>query len=160
MTRPVWAALGLLLAAGAQATLGTYLPEAAGVFDFFLILAIYYALATGQVTGMLVGVACGLVQDGLLGSGPMGRSAFAKALIGYAVGGLGRRVELDQPLPQLLVLIGATLLQALTIAALHLVLGLPADLPSGRRLVMGMAGNGLLGIALFRAGRIWPGKSR
>ena len=53
------AALVLALAAGAQSVLTSYLPETARVFDFFLIVAVYYAMTTRQVAGMFVGLACG-----------------------------------------------------------------------------------------------------
>ena len=153
MTRAIWGLTWLVLAAGAQGTLRAYLPEAAGLFDLFLILTVYYSLTTNQVAGMGVGLVCGLVQDGLFASPPVGRNAFAKVLIGYLVGGLGRRFELAQPLPQLLVLAGATLLQSVTLSSLHLVLGLPAELPSGRRLIFSMMGNGLVGLVLYRGRR-------
>ena len=153
MRRILFFVAGLGLAAGVHAAVGTYLPQAAGLFDLFLILAVYYSLTTNQVAGMGVGLVCGLVQDGLFASPPLGRNAFAKVLVGYLVGGLGRRFELSQPFPQLMVLVGATLLQTLTLASLHLVLGMPADLPSGQRILLGMAGNGLVGLMLFRTGR-------
>ena len=151
------AALALALAAGAQSVLTSYLPETARVFDFFLIVAVYYAMTTRQVAGMFAGLACGLIQDGLLAP-LIGLNAFAKTLIAYLVGGVGNRVELTQPIPQFLVLVGATLLQVLTFAALHLVLGLTADLPSGRDLLAETVGNGLMGASIYVALRRRRGK--
>lgn len=142
------AALALALAAGAQAVLTSYLPATARVFDFFLIVAVYYAMTTRQVAGMFGGLACGLIQDGLLAP-LIGLNAFAKTLIAYLVGSIGKRVELTQPIPQFLILVGATLLQILTFATLHLVLGLTADLPSGGDLLAGTVGNSLMGTAIY-----------
>lgn len=152
MRRGLLFAAGIAGAAGVHAVVSAYLPDAAGLFDLFLILTVYYSLNTNQVAGMGVGLLCGLIQDGLAAP-PIGRNAFAKVLVGYAVGGLGKRFELTQPLPQLMVLIGASLVQAFTLPALHLVLGLPPDFPTGQKLVLGSLGNGLLGLALFRVVR-------
>lgn len=136
----------LVLAAGAHSA-SAYFPGIAGVFDFFLLVAVYYAVTTNQVTGMLVGAVCGLVQDALFAP-ILGLNAFSKALLGYLIGGLSTRILLNQTVPQLLVLAGATLLQALTLFALHLVLGLPAD-PPGRELLWRMLGNSVLGALLY-----------
>ncbi len=146
--RPAWALIALALAVGIQSALTTYFPIAAVVFDFFLILATYYALTTNQVTGMLVGTVCGLVQDAL-GAPPFGQNAFAKTLIGYVVGGLGRRFEFSLPVTHLLVLAGATFLQAVVVFIVHLVLGLPADFPSWKVLLTNMFGNGVMGMAIY-----------
>jgi rod shape-determining protein MreD len=148
MIRPILALVALVLAAGVQGALTSYVPAAAAVFDFLLIVAIYYALNTNQVSGMLMGTVCGLIQDALVGH-PIGQNAFAKTLIGYLVGGLGKRFELSQSVTHLLVLAGATLLQATVVSVLHLVLGLSVDFPSGTVLLARMAANGLVGTAIY-----------
>ena len=148
--RPARALIALALAVGVQSTLTAYFPIAGVVFDFFLILTIYYSLTTNQVTGMLVGTVCGLVQDAL-GAPPFGQSAFAKTLIGYVVGALGRRFEFSLPVTHLLVLAGATLLQAVIVFIVHLMLGLPSDFPSWKSLLTNMFGNGVMGMAIYAA---------
>lgn len=142
-------AIALAAAAGSQAALTAYLPDAARFFDLYLIVAVYYALTTTQVRSMLIGTLCGLAQDGLVAAPPLGQNAFAKTLIGYLVGGFGRRFEMNQPVPQLLALASATLLHAVVLSALRLVLGLPMGFPPGRDLVGRVLGNGLLGVAIY-----------
>ena len=148
MIRPILALVALALAAGFQGALTVYVPATAAVIDLLLIVAIYYALHTNQVSGMLMGTACGLVLDSLVAH-PIGQNAFALTLIGYLVGGLGKRFELSQPLFHLLVLAGATLMQAAVVSVLHMVLGLPVEFPSWSLLLARMAANGLVGMAIY-----------
>ena len=133
-------------------SLTAYLPAIAALFDFFLLVAVYYSLSTNPVNGMLVGAGCGLVQDALFGP-ILGLNAFSKALLGYIIGGLGTRILLHKLVPQLLVLAGATLVQALILSALHLVLGLPAVPLTGSALLQRMVGNAVLGAILYSGAR-------
>jgi rod shape-determining protein MreD len=149
---------GVALAIGGHA-LTIYVPAIAGFFDFFLIVVVYYALTTQQVNAMLVGAVCGLVQDALFAP-IIGVNAFAKALLGYLIGGLSSKMLLHQAPAQLMVLGIATLLQALVLFALQLVLGFSADLPGGRRLVLGTLGNVVLGGLLYAALRRRQGRMR
>jgi len=140
--------LGAVGMAAAAHALTAYLPAISGFFDFFLVVAVYYAVTTDQVKGMLTGAACGLVQDAL--SGPIiGLNAFSKALLGYLIGGLSTKILLHQPVPRLLVLAAATLAQVFIFFALHLVLGLPAELPAGQDLLLRTLGNVVLGAILY-----------
>jgi rod shape-determining protein MreD len=140
--------VALTLAAGAQVLLAAAAPGAAGVLDFFLLLTVYYAVTTNQMTGMLVGTGAGLIQDALLAN-LVGPSAFAKALIGFLVGRLGMRFELQQTLPHLACVAGATLLQVATWHALHLVLGLPAEVPPTGVIFAQVATNSVAGTIAF-----------
>jgi len=150
--------VALTLAAGAQVLLATVAPGAAGVLDFFLLLTVSCAVTTNQMTGMLVGTVAGLIQDALLAT-LVGPSAFAKTLIGYLVGRLGMRFELQQTLPYLACIAGATLLQVATWHALHLVLGLPAEVPPTGVIAMQVATNSVAGAITFSAGR-WRKRKR
>jgi len=140
--------VALTLAAGAQVLLAAALPGAAGVLDFFLLVTVYYAVRTNQMTGMLIGTTAGLIQDALFAD-LVGPSAFAKTLIGFLVGRLGMRFELQQTLPQLACVAGSTLLQVATWQALHLVLGLQAEVPPTGVIVAQVVSNALAGAAVF-----------
>ncbi len=146
------------LAIGGHA-LTIYVPVIAGFFDLFLIVVVYYSLTTEQVNAMLVGAVCGLVQDALF-SPIIGLNAFAKALLGYLIGGLSSKMLLHQAPAQLMVLGVATLLQALVLFVLQLVLGFSADLPGGRHLFLGTLGNVVLGGLLYAALRRRQGRMR
>ncbi|TDI12134.1 MAG: rod shape-determining protein MreD [Acidobacteria bacterium] len=146
------------LAIGGHA-LTVYVPVIAGFFDFFLIIVVYYAVTTEQVNAILVGAVCGLVQDALF-SPIIGVNAFAKALLGYLIGGLSSRMLLHQVPAQLLILGAATVLQTLVLFGLQLVLGFSADLPGSRQLFRGTLGNVVLGGLLYAALRRRRGSMR
>jgi rod shape-determining protein MreD len=148
----------IALAIGGQA-LTVYVPAIAGLFDIFLIVVVYYAVTTQQVNAMLAGALCGLVQD-VLFAPIIGVNAFAKALLGYLIGGLSSRMLLSQTAAQMLVLGAATLLQAAILFVLQLVLGFSADLPGGRQLFLGTLGNVALGGLLYAALRRRQGRMR
>ncbi len=146
------------LAIGGHA-LTIYVPAIAGFFDLFLIVVVYYSLTSEPVNAMLVGVVCGLVQDALF-SPILGVNAFAKALLGYLIGGLRSKRLLHQAPAQLTVLGVATLLQALVLFVLQRVLGLSSDLPGHRHLFLGALGNVVLGGLLYAALRRRQGRMR
>ncbi|MEE9127744.1 MAG: rod shape-determining protein MreD [Planctomycetota bacterium] len=146
------------LAIGGHA-LTLYVPVIAGFFDLFLIVVVYYSLTTEQVNAMLVGAVCGLVQDALF-SPILGVNAFAKALLGYLIGGLSTKGLLHRAPAQLTVLGVATLLQALLLFVLQRVLGFSADLPGGGHLFVGTLGNVVLGGLLYAALRRRQGRMR
>ena len=151
MNRFGWGLVALALAVGGQ-VLSVYVPAVAAFFDFFLVMTVYYAVTTRQVSAMLVGAGCGLVQDALLGS-IVGLNAFAKALLGYAIAALGNRVLLHQTPARLLVLAVASVLQAFILFALQHVLGEPAELPAVSHLLGAALGNAVLGAVAYRVVR-------
>jgi rod shape-determining protein MreD len=148
----------LALAVGGQA-LSAYAPSVAAFFDFFLVMTVYYAVTTRQVSAMLVGAGCGLVQDVLLGT-IVGLNGFAKALLAYLIAGLGNKVLLHQTPARLLVLAVASILHAFILFALHQVLGEPAELPGAGRLLGAALGNAALGALAYRAVRARRGNVR
>jgi rod shape-determining protein MreD len=150
--------VALTLAAGAQMLLTAAAPAAAGVLDIFLLVTIFCSVRTNQLTGMLVGTAGGLVQDALVGN-LVGPSAFSKTLIGFLVGRLGMRFELQQTLPYLACVAGATLLQVATFHALHLVLGLSAEFPATGAIATQVAVNSVAGTIAFAVAR-WRRRRR
>src|SRR3989442_2899629 len=59
--------------------------------DIPVVLVVLLAIRRGPEAGCLVGFALGLVADVLAG-GPLGLHALSKALVGFAAGGVPRRV--------------------------------------------------------------------
>lgn len=92
--------LRLVLAIGAavalQAGLGRLWPAAGRYLDVMLVPVVYYGLAGSQRSGMLVGCASGLLQDTWFGIG-IGLNGFKKTLLGWLLGGIGSRFDLNQP---------------------------------------------------------------
>jgi rod shape-determining protein MreD len=138
-------AVGLLAAAGGQFLLVRYLPALGRSVDLFTVLVIFYAVTRRRLGVMVMGTAAGLVED-LLTATFLGMNAFKKTLVGYLMGTLGSFFMLSQPIPRFGVLLVATLLEAVTEAALVLVLGQHLVLPSTSDLLRLGLGNGIAGI--------------
>jgi rod shape-determining protein MreD len=83
----------------AQATLAPALRVADVVPDIPLIVVVLLALRRGPEFGCLGGFAAGLLQDAV-GGGLLGVQACTKALMGFAIGALGVRFWVAQPLVQ------------------------------------------------------------
>jgi rod shape-determining protein MreD len=67
--------------------------------DIPLVMVILLAMRRGPESGALVGFAAGLLQDAA-GGGLLGVQALTKALLGFAIGTLGARLRVTQPLVQ------------------------------------------------------------
>jgi rod shape-determining protein MreD len=123
MTTVLWSGLALIAASLLQTLLDLLAPAMPGVLDPFLIVLVYAALAGGETRGMLVGAACGWVQD-ILFSGPIvGLSALAKLVVGFGVGLAGARFNVTGVGPRALVLVAAALLDVLLYERLAAMLG-------------------------------------
>jgi rod shape-determining protein MreD len=138
-------AAGLLAAAGGQFLLLRYAPALGRSVDLFTVLVIFYAVTRRRVGVMMMGTAAGLTED-LLTATFLGMNAFKKTLVGYLMGTLGSFFMLSQPIPRFAVLVVATFLEAVTEAALVLVLGQHLVLPDGSQLLWLGLGNGIAGI--------------
>jgi len=78
-----------------QTGLGRVWPDAPRYVDVMMVPVVWYAIAGSQRSGMLVGCATGLVQDAWFQAGAFGISGFKKTLIGWVLGGLGSRFDLN-----------------------------------------------------------------
>lgn len=67
--------------------------------DIPLLVVLLLALRRGPEFGCLAGFAAGLLQDAA-GGGLIGVQALTKALVGFAIGSLGGRFSVRQPLVQ------------------------------------------------------------
>ncbi len=78
-----------------QTGLGRVWPDAPRYVDVMMVPVVWYAIAGSQRSGMLVGCAAGLVQDAWFQAGAFGISGFKMTLIGWVLGGLGSRFDLN-----------------------------------------------------------------
>jgi rod shape-determining protein MreD len=90
--------------------------------NLVLVAVTYLALAYGPVTGMLAGMAGGLVQDALAG-GIVGIGGLSKTLIGFSVGVLGAQFIVSTMVPRLLMFMAATFVHELVLEGLGALVG-------------------------------------
>lgn len=108
-----WTGLAVVGALLVQSALTQLLPSQARVFDPFLLVLVYCALTEGETHGMLAGMAAGWVQDVFFAGPVLGFSALTKILLGFGVGMAGARFLLVGPGARALVLLLATVGDAL-----------------------------------------------
>lgn len=89
------AALAIAVTLMAEALLGRVVPAVHGHLDLMMILVAWYALRGSQRSAMLVGCAAGLLQDVWFGLGVFGMNGFKKTLLGWFLGGLASRLDLN-----------------------------------------------------------------
>jgi rod shape-determining protein MreD len=87
-----------LLALVMQAWVPLRLPGA-GLLDLPLLVTIYFGLSRrNPSTGLLLGMAIGLLQDSLSGpTVPLGLYGIAKTIIGYLASSIGARLDTEHP---------------------------------------------------------------
>jgi len=85
----------VVLALAGQATLGRIWPEGHRFVDVMLATVVWYGIAHSQRGAMLVGCAGGLLQDAWFHLGAFGTEGFKKTLIGWALGVLAVRLDLN-----------------------------------------------------------------
>lgn len=86
-------ALGLVVAL--QTALGRFWPQGGRFIDLHLLPPIWYGIMATQRQAMVVGAASGLLQDTWMQAGVFGLNGFKKTLLGWALGGLGTRFDLN-----------------------------------------------------------------
>lgn len=78
-----------------QAGLARLAPGAVDWIDLMIVPVVWYGIRGSQRAAMLVGCAAGLVEDAWFGLGAFGLAGFRKTLLGWVLGGIGGRVELN-----------------------------------------------------------------
>jgi rod shape-determining protein MreD len=147
--RVFWTALAILIALLVQTALGRLLPMQARVFDPFLLVVVYCGLTGGETHAMLAGAAAGWVQDVHFGGRILGLSGLTKVLVGFAVGVGSTRFHLGEPAARLLVLMVATVADALLFGQLAQVFDVQAYSLSPLGLAARAAVNGAVGMVVF-----------
>jgi rod shape-determining protein MreD len=161
--RVFWTALAVLAALLVQTALGRVMPMQARVFDPFLLVVVYCGLAGGETHGMLAGAAAGWVQDVHFGGRVLGLSALSKVLVGFGVGVGSTRFHLGEPAARLLVLMVATIVDAVLFGQLAQVFDVQAYELSPLGVVVRAVVNGAVGMVVFetmdRQSRRWAARS-
>lgn len=91
----VVALLVLGLTMGLDVAASRAFPDLHRFADPMMLPLTWYALRRSQRAGMLVGCAGGLLQDTWFGGGLFGAAGFSKTLLGFLLGGLAARFELN-----------------------------------------------------------------
>jgi len=91
----VWGALAILGAFGFEIGLGRLAPGLSRYVDALMLPVVWYALARSQRSAMLAGCALGLLEDVWLRGGALGVAGLGKTVVGWALGGLGARFDLN-----------------------------------------------------------------
>jgi rod shape-determining protein MreD len=110
-----------------ETALGYLVSEPGRYLDPFLLVVVYCALRGGEGQGLLAGMAAGWVQDTLFGGPVLGLSALAKLLVGFFVGTAGTHFLISGPSARALVLLLATVAEALLVQWLASVFAIEAS---------------------------------
>jgi cell shape-determining protein MreD len=80
-----------------QAALGRLAPGIHGWVDVMLVPVALYGIASTQRAAMVSGAVTGLLSDSWFYGGPFGLHGFKWTFLGWAVGALATRFDLNQP---------------------------------------------------------------
>jgi rod shape-determining protein MreD len=89
------ALLALTVALGLQVALGKIWAPSHRYVDLLILPPVWYGIARGQRQAMIVGCAAGLMQDAWFHAGVFALNGFKRTLLGFSLGGLGSRVDLN-----------------------------------------------------------------
>jgi rod shape-determining protein MreD len=148
--------VGLALALLFQTTLGGMSLQAGTKVNFVLVAVIFIALALGPVPGLLGGMIGGIVQDAVAG-GIVGIGGLSKTVVGFVVGVFGAQFIVSQPVPRLVIFVGATFLHELCFQSLYALAETHAVRFHYREVLTQALVNGVIGIALFYVMENAPG---
>jgi rod shape-determining protein MreD len=145
-------AVAVLSGGVAHATLGPALRIADVAPDIPLIVVVMLALRRGPEFGCGAGFVAGLLQDAATG-GLLGVQALTKSVIGFAIGALGGRLRVSQPLVQVPGLVVLSLVEGVARFALLQLFHFPASFGELMTYVVLPQAiyNGFLGAALVLA---------
>jgi rod shape-determining protein MreD len=145
-------AVAVLSGGVAHATLGPALRIADVAPDIPLIVVVMLALRRGPEFGCGAGFLAGMLQDAATG-GLLGVQALTKAVIGFAIGTLGGRLRVSQPLVQVPGLVVLSIVEGVARFALLQLFHFPASFGELMTYVVLPQAiyNGFLGAALVLA---------
>jgi len=107
------ALLALALAVAVQTGAGQLWAGSALYLDVMIVPVVCYGIAGSQRSAMFMGFGAGLLQDAWFDSGVFGLHAFKKTLLGWLLGGLGARFDLNGQGGRLVCGIGLSALDSL-----------------------------------------------
>jgi rod shape-determining protein MreD len=97
----LFAVLAVVGALGVEIGLGRLAPGFSRYVDALMLPVVWYALVRSQRSAMLAGCALGLLEDVWLRGGALGVAGLGKTVVGWALGGLGARFDLNNRLGRL-----------------------------------------------------------
>lgn len=86
-------------------------------FDAGLVITVYYALQGNKISSAFIGSLIGLIQDAILNL-TLGINGFSKALIGYTIALLSKKLVIESTLTQMLALLGSCLTNLIIVSGL------------------------------------------
>jgi len=126
-------------------------PDFPRLVDVFLIVVALHALSGNSLSGLLVGMAVGLLHDTLTGSRLYGLYGFADTIVGYGTARLAQRLVIQRATGVFVVVGLASVLQQVVLVGLTFLLlpdpGFPLPLWAGAKAVT----CGLLGMMIYAA---------
>lgn len=154
--RTVGVLAALATAVALQTTIAGMSMAGGSLLNMVLVAVVYVALAFGPVSGMLAGTAGGLVQDALSG-GVVGIGGLSKTIVGFFVGVLGAQFIVSQPLPRLVMFVGATVVHELCYQALYALVESRSFTMQSSAVLTQAAVNGAIGVVAFQIVEGAPG---
>lgn len=125
-------------------------PDYPRLLDVFLVVVALHALSGNSLTGLLVGMAVGLIHDTLTG-GLYGLYGFADTIVGYGTARLAQRLVIQRATGVFAVVGLASVLQQVVLVGLTFLLlpdpAMPRPLWAGAKAVA----CGLLGMLVYAA---------
>jgi cell shape-determining protein MreD len=91
----LWAILGIGLSLAGELGLGRFAPGATQYVSLMTLPLAAYALRTSQRSSMVVGCVSGLLEDYWIEPRLFGLNGVAKTIMGWALGGIGARFDLN-----------------------------------------------------------------
>jgi rod shape-determining protein MreD len=83
---------------GLQVLVTTLLPGAGEYVDFLIVPVVWFGIRRSQRAAMLTGCMAGLARDAWFRSAVFGMSGFEKTFLGWFLGGLSSRFDLNSPI--------------------------------------------------------------
>ncbi len=88
--------LALAICLCLEAAMGRWVPSSLRYVDVMLVPVAWYGIARSQRSAMLTGCVAGLIQDAWFETAVFGINGFKKTLLGFVLGGLGSRFDINQ----------------------------------------------------------------
>jgi rod shape-determining protein MreD len=149
MSRVFWTGLAIAAAVLVETALAYLVPSPGRYLDPFLLVVVYIALAGGETSGMLAGAAAGWVQDALFGGRVLGISGLSKLVVAFGVGLAAGRFLITGAAARALVVLIATVADALLVQWLASVFSVQAAGLAPLTLLARATLNALVGGLLF-----------
>ena len=149
MSRVFWTGLAIGAAVLVETALAYLVASPGRYLDPFLLVVVYCALVGGETYGMLAGATAGWVQDALFGGRVLGISGLSKLLVAFGVGLAAGRFLISGAAARALVVLLATVADALLVQWLASVFSVQAAGLGPLALLSRATLNALVGGLLF-----------